>query len=89
MTLLGVTRAPLPRMILRDPVDRPGVVRCKPPSALDGKQWMIAAVTDAATPLSDDEVALLAGGDPPSRAQWSKGRWAGDAELLAHAHRCP
>ena len=50
---------------------------------------MIAAVTDAATPLSDDEVALLAGGDPPSRAQWSKGRWAGDAELLAHAHRCP
>ena len=44
-TILGVTRSP-PRLVLRDPEDANGIVRCVPAEELDGQQYQIVLVRD-------------------------------------------
>lgn len=83
-TVLGVLARPC-RLVLRDPNDQPGELRCVPPSELDGKQYQIVVVRNrsragAAVPvgLSADE-ARGRRGEPSSAAVWTAAGWEYEA----------
>lgn len=75
-TILGVTVTP-PTLVLRDPEDANGTVRCVRPEELDGHQYQLVLVRDGAPSGAqlDDEQAL-ARRAPMPMASW-RGRRAG------------
>ena len=65
-------------LLIRDPCDDPGVVRCTPPAQLDGRQHMMCAVVRGGgiEPMAADECRRRGLGEPQSVASWiAPGRW--------------
>lgn len=75
-TLLGVTMLP-PRLILRDPEDPDGTIRCVSPESLDGQQFQLVLVRDRGADLGRlSDAQALGRRRPAPHAQWM-GRSAG------------
>ena len=75
-TILGVTTGPgaARTLVVRDPSDRDlRVVRCLPPSSLDGKPYQLVIVRSTRQ-LSEAE-ARKRMGEPDAAALWQYGRW--------------
>ena len=70
-SILGVLRHP-PRLLVRDPSDESGLIRCLPPTELDGKQYQLVGVGCKA--LSEGE-ARERRAEPSAAAIFRHSRW--------------
>eukprot|EP00966_Prymnesium_polylepis_P012781 293928-Prymnesium_polylepis.1 len=80
-TVVGVLSRPAERLVLRDPNDSPGALRCVAPHELDGKQYQVVVVRNrnhAGAPvpvgLSADGAARRRG-EPATAALWTASGW--------------
>ena len=71
-SILGITPRSAPTLIVRDPRDRQGVVRCLAPGQFDGKQFQLVIVRSARK-LSKAQARKRF--HPQAAASWRSGRW--------------